>query len=257
MISEKTPPLVSVIVPMYNMERYIEETLTSITSSEYRNIEVVVVDDGSQDNSVELARNFSLQDPRVKVILQKNGGVCRARNNAVSQANGLYILPVDSDDLIAPWFVGEAVSILVEKPNVKAVFCQGEFFEGRTGTWNLPEFNLHLLARRNMLCITGMYRKEDWLRIGGYNEIVQASEDWQFWIGMLKDGGDVVRIPRVGLSYRIRQGSKRVQDRGQKRRVIDALNEKYPDFFQRELGGPLHYHRSWSKLLNKLHIKSL
>ena len=95
-----------------------------------------------------------------------------------------------------------------------------------------------------------MYRKSDWERIGGYCEGIIAREDWEFWISMLKDGGEVRKLPYIALHYRVREGSKRVTDRALKKHVIAVLNRRHPEFFQRFLGGPLRYRRTWSRVIN-------
>ena len=78
-----------------------------------------------------------------------------------------------------------------------------------------------------------MYRKSDWERIGGYCEEIIAREDWEFWISMLKDGGEVRKLPYIALHYRVREGSKRVTDRALKKHVIAVLNRRHPEFFHR------------------------
>ncbi|MGO8078119.1 hypothetical protein AB9F41_37935, partial [Rhizobium leguminosarum] len=77
----------------------------------------------------------------------------------------------------------------------------------------LPEFSLSLLARRNHIDTCALYRRTDFDRIGGYCEEIIAREDWDFWISLLKDGGEVVRLPEVGCYYRVRKQSKRIRDR--------------------------------------------
>ncbi len=245
-----TTPLVSVIVPLYNMEDYIEETLLSILASDYTNFEVIVIDDGSKDTSLEIVHNIEKRDSRLKVFTQPNGGVCRARNNAISHSKGEYILPIDADDLISPHFISLAVAAMHD--DVKVVCPKAEFFGDRTGEWKLKPFSLHLLARKNMMAACALFRRADWERVGGYCEEIIAREDWEFWIAILKDGGRVVKLSETTLWYRIRSGSKRQSDRKLKRHVIDILNQRHPDFFYRELGGKLHYHRSWSRLLNRI-----
>lgn len=245
-------PLVSVVVPVYNMERYLRETLDSVLASDYAPLEVVVVDDGSTDGSRAVAEEYAARDGRVRLIHQENSGVCAARNRGVSEARGEYILPVDADNIIALTFVRDAAAILDAHPEVKVVAPRAEFFGDRTGEWALPPFSLHLLARKNIMDTCAMYRRADWERVGGYSEGIVAREDWEFWIAVLKDGGEVRRLPYVALRYRIRAGSKRTSDRLLKRHVVDFLNRKHPEFFERELGGPLRYHRSWSRLLNRI-----
>lgn len=245
-------PLVSVIIPVYNMAEFIGETLDSVLASTYPAIEVVVMDDGSKDNSMAIVQEYAACDARVKPYSQPNAGACAARNHAISLAQGHYILPVDSDDKIAPQFIAEAVKVLEQDPEVKVVYSRAEFFGDRTGEWKLQDFDINLLARKNFIPITAVYRKIEWERAGGYCEEIIAREDWEFWISVLKNGGKVVKLPQVLLFYRFRQNSKRVSDRKLKHHVIDTLNKRHPEFFERYLGGPLRYNRSWSWVINRL-----
>lgn len=249
---DKTP-LVSVVVPVYNMEAFLPETLDSILASDYPNFEVVVVDDGSKDASYRIACDYAKKDQRVRAYTQPNGGACAARNHAVRLAKGEFILPVDADNLIEPGLIADSVKEILKDPSVKVVAPRADFFGKRTGEWKLPPFSLHLLARKNIMDTCALYRKVEWERAGGYCESIIAREDWEFWIAVLKDGGKVVRLPEIGLHYRIRNVSKRVTDRSLKRHVVKTLNARHPEFFERELGGPLRYRRSWSVLLNHIY----
>lgn len=243
-------PLVSVIVPCYNMSAFLEETLRSIVASDYRPLEVLVTDDGSTDDSLSVANTFAAQHPEVRVISQPNSGVSAARNNAIRHAKGDYILPVDADNLITPDYVRLAAAVLDTHPEVLAVGCEAEFFGARTGRWKLPPFSLRLLARKNMIDTCAMYRRTDWERVGGYDESFPIREDWTFWLAVFANGGEFYRLPRTCLHYRIRESSKRTIERQHKRALVDHVNQRFPDFLQRYLGGPLHYHRSWSRFLN-------
>ena len=245
--------LVSVVVPVYNMAQYLGETLASILASTYSNIEVIVVNDGSTDGTAVVAGEYAKKDERVSVISQPNRGVCVARNAGVSRAKGEYILPVDADNRIAAGFIASALACFKQNPALKVVAPRAEFFGARTGEWKLPPFSLSLLARKNIMDTCALYRKEDWEKVGGYCEEIMAREDWEFWISVLKDGGEVCRLPEVSLYYRVREGSKRVTDRNLKRHVVDVLNKRHPEFFERELGGPLHYSRSWSRCANRIY----
>ncbi len=243
-------PLVSVVISVYNMEGYLEETVNSVLSSDYPNIEIIIMDDGSTDDSLKKAYQLAENYKSIKVFSQVNAGVAHARNNAISRSNGLFIFPLDSDDKISTTCISKAVQVLISDEEVKCVTCKAEFFGARLGEWRLPSYSISLLARKNMLPASAMFRKSDWERVGGYDEQIIAREDWAFWIAVLKDGGKVVHLDDIGLYYRIRNRSKRVTDRLLKKHVIDILNKNYPDFFYRELGGPLRYQRSYSKLIN-------
>ena len=102
---------VSVIVPVYNVEKYVDICLKSIIHQTYKNIEVIVVDDGSRDKSGVICDRFAEKDSRITVIHQENGGVSRARNNGIDHATGDYICFVDSDD----WLPRDSVEVLVRK----------------------------------------------------------------------------------------------------------------------------------------------
>ena len=93
-------PLVSVIVPVYNAEKYLDETIISIVHQTLQNIEIILVNDGSSDSSGEICDTWKKRDSRIEVIHTINRGPSAARNTGISIAKGEYILPVDSDDVI-------------------------------------------------------------------------------------------------------------------------------------------------------------
>lgn len=241
---------VSVIVPVYNSEKYIAEALDSILASDYADIEVVCVDDGSKDASLQILNEYALRDSRVRVYSQQNAGACAARNYAISLAKGEFILPVDSDNKITSTFISRAMAVMLSDTEVKVVAPRAEYFGDKEGEWKLPPFSLNLLARKNIMDTCALFRKSDWERVGGYCNAIKTREDWAFWIAVLKEGGKVVRLPEVEFYYRVRATSKRATNRHLKSDVIDTLNRLHPEFFERELGGPLRHKRSWSKFIN-------
>lgn len=245
-------PLVSIIIPVYNMEEFLSATLDSVLASTYPAIEVVVVDDGSTDRSTCIAQMYAERDQRVQLIRQPNSGPSRARNHGAAIARGKYLLPVDADNLIAPDFIHQAVEVMEAREEVKVVAPGIERIGEKRGFWHLPPFSLGLLARRNIIDTCALYRHQDFDRIKGYCEEIVAREDWDFWLSMLKDGGEVVRFSNVGLYYRVRKQSKRIADRRRDQETIVLLNRRHADLFERELGGPLRCMRSWSKCYNTL-----
>ena len=243
-------PLVSVIMPAYNASEWLEEALTSVIASDYRPLEVIVVDDGSKDDTLTKAQSFAQKHQEVVVYSQPNSGASSARNNAIRRSHGVYILPVDADNIIDPRYIPEAVEVLEQHPEVKVVSCRADFFGDRTGEWKFPPFSKRLLARKNMIDTCAMYRRADYDLTSGYMENCVAREDWDFWLSIFEHGGEFVRLPEIRLHYRVRAGSKRVTDRLLKRQVVDAVNMRHPEYMRRYLGGPLHYHRSWSRFIN-------
>lgn len=245
---------VSVVIPCYNHAAFLSDTVESVLKSDYPEIEILIVDDGSRDSSPEVARQLERGHANVRYIHQPNNGPARARNNGIRQAKGTYILPLDADDLISPTYLSEAVAVLGQRPEVKVVYCEAEKFGEKTGRWNLKPFSRALLARDNMIFVSAIYRKADWEACGGYAEdMVWGREDWEFWISMLKGGGEVVKLPNVGFYYRIRSTSRRKgMTSERKRRIIDYINRKHRDFIHAQLNGPLRFQRTHSRRYNTL-----
>ena len=160
--------LVSVVIPVYNMEDYLEETVNSVLQSTYPNIEIILMDDGSSDKSPLIGKKLSEQHPSIFFYSQTNKGVAAARNHAISLAKGEYIFPLDSDDILANEFLENAVKVLDNNHDVKVVYAKEIFIGDKHGERELPNFSLKLLARKNMIPNMALYRKSDWERVGGY-----------------------------------------------------------------------------------------
>ena len=249
-------PLVSIVIPCYNQGKYLRETVQSVLSSTFRPIEIILVNDGSTDESLQVAQEIAASYPEIQVIDQENGGVAKARNAGIFSASGRFILPLDGDDLISTNYIEEAVGIFGIDSAVKVVYCQAvKFNEKGQKPWKLKPFSLNQLAKDNMIFVAALFRKSDWENVGGFSEDMKMGrEDWEFWIKMLKNGGEVVQLPFVWFFYRLTPTSKRKKTgtNQKKRERITYLNAKHIDFFKKELNGPLRFQRSWSKPYNTL-----
>lgn len=115
--------LISVIVPVYNVEKYLDKCLTSILDQSYQNLEIILIDDGSTDNSRKICDEYKKKDQRIKVIHKKNGGLSDARNVGIKSATGKYITFVDSDDYVDEDYV-EYLYHLIKKYKVNLSFCK-------------------------------------------------------------------------------------------------------------------------------------
>lgn len=244
-------PLVSVIVPAYNAVTTLEETLSSVMASTYHPLEVVVVDDGSSDNTLHLARTLAVRWPECRVFSKDNQGVSAARNYAIARAHGKYILPVDADDLISTTYIAHAVEVMENNPSVRVVGTKARMFGDVNKEWHLRPFSHEELAMHNMIPVTSLFRRDDWQTVGGFCEEEIYREDHDFWLSVFSLGGDYVCLNEVGLFYRVRSGSRRSMAKSRQRFIVDILNLRHSDYMLRYLGGPLHYHRSWSKFLNR------
>jgi glycosyltransferase involved in cell wall biosynthesis len=251
-----TPGLISIIVPCYNQGIYLKETIQSALASSYRPLEILIINDGSTDHSLEIAKELEAQYPEVRVLDQLNAGVTKARNVGIAAAQGEYLLPLDGDDLISASYIEKGLAILSTRPKVKVVYCQAEkFSDSGRKPWKLKPFSLQQLAKDNMIFVSALFRKADAVAVGGFSEDMQLGrEDWEFWIKLLKNGGEVIQLPEVGFFYRLTPTSKRKKTGGTafKKARIAYLNAKHADFFERELNGPLRIQRSWSKSYNTL-----
>ena len=132
MIKEKDC-FVSVIIPIYNAERYLKECLESVVNQTYRNLDIVLIDDGSKDQSLKICREYQEKDSRVRVISKNNEGVSATRNRGIEEARGQWISFVDSDDIIAENYVEELVKCLSEDAEICFV----------NSTKDLSELNVH------------------------------------------------------------------------------------------------------------------
>lgn len=132
-------PLVSIIVPVYNTQVYLERCIKSLLNQEYPNIEIILIDDGSSDNSLFICEKYQTDD-RVVIIHQENSGVSMARNNGLDRARGDYISFVDSDDFVSPYFISHAVGE-IEKHDADIVLF--DFYQIKSGKSVLPVPDFH------------------------------------------------------------------------------------------------------------------
>lgn len=115
-------PLVSIIIPIYNVENYLEQCIISVVHQTYKNLEIILVNDGSPDNSGKICDNFALMDKRIKVIHKMNGGLSSARNAGIDIAKGEYLGFVDSDDTIEP-FMYEKLMTAIKRDGTDLAVC--------------------------------------------------------------------------------------------------------------------------------------
>ena len=208
---ERISPKVSVIVPCYNLATYLPDALNSVISQQYSNWECIVVDDGSTDESFEVAQSFASSDSRFRAISINNHGVAYARNLAASVSRGEYLLFLDADDILLPNYMTKAVAILDTKKKVNVVSGHAEQFgDGiKTKRMDLTPFTLEQLVARNCIYITSFIRRSVFEKTGGFSEdFLYCLEDWDFWLSAIRDDEEVIVLDDVVFRYRIRKGSR-------------------------------------------------
>ncbi len=128
-----SPPLISVIIPMYNTSQYIQQTVESVLAQTYDNFEVIIVDDGSTDNGAQIVKTLIQRDYRIKYVYQSNQGVSAARNNAIEHSQGDFVAFLDSDDLWLPSKLEKQINRLTTT-GMDACYCGYQYFcEGSKG----------------------------------------------------------------------------------------------------------------------------
>jgi glycosyltransferase involved in cell wall biosynthesis len=200
--------LVSIIVPCYNQAKYLPEALDSVLQQTYHDWECIIVNDGSPDNTEEVANQYCNKDKRFKYIYKENGGLSSARNAGIQSSSGEFILPLDADDLIGEYYLERAIERFRDYPITKLVYCKAKMF-GETNTeWILPEYHFNSLLFENMIFASALFKKSDYDKTNGYNEqLKDGYEDWDFWISLLDKHDIIYKIPEIHFFYRIRKNS--------------------------------------------------
>lgn len=203
--------LVSIVVPVYNAERYLDECLHSIVSQDYRNIEIIIINDGSNDNSLNLMRSWEKKDSRIILIDQENSGVSYTRNKAIKIASGEYITFIDADDIISSDFISVLLQSMVSTKadcsicNIQPFFTETpiHFTEGSIVTYNRQESIKLLFAHLHGFMANKMYKCSIIKRYGiTLNPEIAISEDLLFNYDYMQCVHTVVYNSGVKYLYR-------------------------------------------------------
>ncbi len=201
---EVVSPLVSVIIPCHNYGRFLRGCVESVTAQTYQNLEVFIVDDGSFDDTAEVAESLSHQYPQVSVITQRNSGQpAIARNNGITAAKGDYILCLDADDRISPEFIENTVCCLEQNPEAAIAYPDQQNFGDRTDFEPHPEYSFRNLVRFNFIPPASLFRRKAWEAVGGFATNVIGYEDWDFWVSCAEKGYTGRHVPEAVWHYRV------------------------------------------------------
>ena len=225
---------VSVIMPCYNDGKYIEEAIASVKSQTYDNIELIVIDDGSDDKET-----INILE-RVKddiVLLHTNHlRPAGARNYGISMATGKYIMPVDSDDKIDRTYIEKAVKIVETNQNIGVVYCEADLFGEKSGKWDLPKYSFEKMLLDNVVFVTALFYKEDWEKVGGFNtQMLAGMEDYDFWLAILSLGREIYQIPETLFHYRIKPVSRTTgfqSDYIQMQQTYRQIYDNHKEFYE-------------------------
>ncbi len=209
-----TRPLVTVIVLCHNYGRYLAEAIESALAQTYGPLEVLVMDDGSTDDSLDVARRFG---DRIRVISQPNMGLERTCNRAVGEARGDYFAFLSADDALEPAYVEELWRALSRSPDAAYAYCRPLMFGARVGPMRCLPFSPYFLVKRtNFVNASALTAKADYLAAGGYGEDLgeYALEDWDFWLKLLEEGKRGTYVRRPLLRWRRHEEGSRNPEAG-------------------------------------------
>ncbi len=198
-------PKVSVIIPIFNTLSYIEDCLNSVINQTYKNIEIICVDDCSPYKECDIVKKYIEKDSRIKYIRNsKNLGIAATRNAGIELASGEYILPLDSDDVIAKDYCKKAIQVFKENKDISVVYSNAQMFkENKFWNWPLQDFNAKTMPFVNHVFCSAFFKKKDWEKYKGYSEEMKHGfEDWDFWLSFVEDGKKFYKIPQVLFYYR-------------------------------------------------------
>lgn len=213
-------PLISIVIPLFNGERFIAQTLESVLAQTYRNIEVIVVDDASTDKGCEIVRHYSTEDSRLRLLLCETnfGGPARPRNIGIEASQGEFIAFVDADDVWKPHKLQTQLDFLIHNPDIDMVHSPAEIIDehGNISPSRKQRFLsllLRLMSPKNAI-IYGNFININTLMVRQplINRFIEekrlvAIEDWMFHILNLHDGLKAATVEEALIYYRVHSAS--------------------------------------------------
>lgn len=231
--------LVSIIMPAYNSRSYIAQSIESVINQTYKDWELIVVDDGSTDDTSKVVAYYCQQEPRIKYIYQNNGRQGKARNKGIAYSTGSYIAFLDSDDLWLPSKLAIQVQVL-NSSNADLVFCDSYIFfdklSGNDSVMNVERgyisgvegIKKFLIANRIPI-LTVICKREAIISVDGFSEKgeIQNAEDYHLWLKLQIAGYVFLGIDYVLTAYREHPDSISNSDRSNYKQVIQAQFDIY------------------------------
>lgn len=200
-------PLVSIIIPCYNTVRFVEETIRSALAQTYENIEVIVINDGSTDNSEEVI--LSVKDARIHYVYQENKGLSAARNTGIKKAKGDFLTFLDADDLLLPNKTKIQIEYFSKHPSLDMVTCN--FIRTNESGKHLysitkPNKKIKLadFLKGNQIHVpSALIRKEMIAKTGFFDMTLKAAEDYDYWSRIALNKGEIFHLSQALCTYRL------------------------------------------------------
>lgn len=249
------PPIVSIITPCYNQAQYLPEALDSVLRQTYPYWECVIVNDGSKDNTEEVALAYCKKDSRFHYYYKENSGVCDTRNFAVAKSKGKYLLPLDADDKIGEGYLNDAVEAFEKGGDRLAiVYSQGVYFGALSGPIDNKPYDFETMLVENVFFNSVVFRRSDFDRVGGYHDYMRKGlEDWEILLSMLDEDSEVVQLPHVYYHYRILPTSRqRSVDSATHAELLLNAYEHHKEAYDRHFPNAILYVHRWHAAKNRV-----
>ena len=207
-----TAPVLSIIMPLYNSERFIGQAIQSILTQSFKDFELIIIDDASSDGSLDIVKEF--KDSRIRILRnEKNQGISFTRNKGLNVASGRFIAPFDSDDVAMPDKFEKQVRFLESHPGygmigswARLIDQNGNFLKKRWKLQAKPEAIAAILLFRNYFCHSSIVMRCEAIPFGGYDERLQLDEDYKMWIEIARKW-KVWNLQEYLLHYRVHSDS--------------------------------------------------
>lgn len=222
--------LVSIVIPCYNPNHWLDETIASVRNQNYSDVEIVLVNDGSDAPESRAVLRRSSQRVN-RYVEQPNRGVSAARNLGMQAAAGAFIVPLDCQDILSPDFISACAAAIEEHPEAAFVYTDYRVFGDRRYVQRLKAYNLYALLDENTLPYASLLRAQDCKAVGGYDEAFPAHEDWELYLRLARAGRFGYHLNRVLWAYR-KSGSS-LSDVGRVRHaeLVARIRAKHPELY--------------------------
>jgi alpha-1,3-rhamnosyltransferase len=225
---------VTVIIPSYNHETFVTESINSVLNQDYKNIELIVIDDGSKDGSVELLKKLASNNS-FHLVLKENEGVCATLNRGLNLANGSFITFIASDDFMPPCRISEQVEAFKAYPTAEVIAGSVKIIDEKSHVISSKKvrgkgyLTIDQMFKKNMVFApTAMFKKEVFIKYGLYKENY-LFEDYYMWLKILSSGGKILNIDQVWAFYRISPGNMEKRFNWYFKGYVQTLSDYLPD----------------------------
>lgn len=200
---------ISIIIPCYNSEKYISETIDSIKNQKFNNWECIIVNDGSTDNSEKIILSMIYNDNRFRYVKQENKGPSNARNNGVKLSKAKYITFIDADDILGFEYISNGVNYMNNHEELSLYYGKViHFDENKEFIYKPSTKEYKQILRHNQFHTTTIIRRCDFINCGGYNEDLDNKEDWEFYVRFLYKDKKFYISDDIAFKYRYHDNSR-------------------------------------------------